>query len=57
MKAINGEFQHALNKKKIRKLVRKTCIERRKTSLLKDVKIRKQLEENVIKLFDVGASN
>ena len=46
MKAIPGEYQHALviadiDKKKIRKVVRKTYDERRKISLLKDVKIRK----------------
>ena len=62
MKAIPGEFQHALvivdiDKKKIRKVVRKTCVERRKISLLKDVKIRKRHEEKVIKLVDVGAPN
>ena len=28
--------------KKVRKVVRKTCVERRKISLLKDVKIRKR---------------
>ena len=44
--AIPVEFQHALmvadiDKKKIRKVVRKTCTERRKISLLKDVKIGK----------------
>ena len=46
VKAIPGEFQHTLviadiDKRKIRKVVRKTCAERRKISLLKDVKIRK----------------
>ena len=40
------EFQHALvmadiDKRKIRKVERKTCAERRKTSLLKDVEITK----------------
>ena len=54
MKAIHGEFQHALvvaimDKKKIRKVVRKTCVERRKITLLKDVKIRKRFEEKVMK--------
>ena len=44
---IHGEFQHSLviadiGKKKIRKVVKKTSAERRKISLLKDVKIRKQ---------------
>ena len=47
MKAIHGEFQHALviadiDKRKIRKVVRRTCAERRNITLLKDVKIRKQ---------------
>ena len=48
MKAIPAEFQHALviadiDKKKIMKVVRKTCVERRKITLLKDVKIKKRL--------------
>ena len=43
---IPQEFQHALvvaniDKTKIRNVVRETCDERRKISLLKDVKIRK----------------
>ena len=47
VKAIPGEFQHALvvvviYKRKIRNVVRKTCAERRKITLLKDVKIRKR---------------
>ena len=47
MKAILGEFGHALvisdvDKKTIRKVVRKTCAERSKITLLKDVKIRKR---------------
>ena len=46
VKAHPGEFQHALliadiDKRKIRKAVRKTCAEKRKICLLKDVKIRK----------------
>ena len=50
VKVIPGEFQHAIvradiDKKKIRKVVRKICDERRKTTLLKDVKILKQFEE------------
>ena len=50
MKAIPGEFQHALviadiDKRKIRKVERKTCAERRKITLLKDVKIKKGIEE------------
>ena len=48
VKAIPGEFQHALviadiDKKEIRKVVRKICAERRKITLLKDVKIRKRV--------------
>ena len=40
-----GEFQHALviadiDKKKVKNVVRKTCAERKKISLLKDEKIR-----------------
>ena len=58
MKEISGEFQHVLviadiDKRKIRKVVRKTCAERRKITLLKDVKIRKRFEEK--ELVDVGA--
>ena len=58
MKAIHGEFQHTLvatdiDKKKIRNVVRKTCAEGEKISLLKDVKTRKQLQEKVIELLDV----
>ena len=41
----------------MRHVLRKTCAERGKISLLKDVKIRKQFEENVIELVDVGAPN
>ena len=37
--------------------MRKTCIERRKISFLKDVKIRKRFEEKVIKLVGVGVQN
>ena len=59
---ITGEFYNALaiagiDRKKIRNVVRKSCTVRRKISLLKDVKIRKRLEENVNKLVDVGAHN
>ena len=62
MKAIPGEFRHALvmadiDKIKIRNVVRKTCAERRKITLLKDVKIRKQFEEKVTELVDAGAQN
>ena len=47
MKAIPAEFQHALvvadiDKKKIRNAIRKTCAERRKINLPKDLKIRKR---------------
>ena len=60
MKAIPAEVQHALviediDKRKIRKVVRKTCAERRKITLLKDVKIMNGFEEKVTKLVDVGA--
>ena len=46
VKAIPGEFQHVLvvadiDRRKIRKEVRKACAERREKTLLKDVKIRK----------------
>ena len=37
--------------RKIREVVRKTCAERRKIILLKDVKIRNRFEENVTKLM------
>ena len=48
-----SEFQHALvvadiGMKKIRNVARKTCTERRKIRLLKDMKTRKRLEEKVI---------
>ena len=46
-----------IDKKKIRNVVRRTHTERRKTSLLKDVKIGKWFEEKVIKLADVGVTN
>ena len=60
--AIPGEFQDALvvadiDKNKIRNVMRKTCTERRKISLLKDVEIRKSFEEKVIKLVDIRAPN
>ena len=62
MKAIPGEFQHALviadmDKRKIRKVVRMTCGERIKITLLKDVNIRKRFLEKVTKLVDVVAPN
>ena len=50
VKAMREAFQHALvetdiDKRKIRKVVRKTCAERRKITLVKDVKIRKQVKK------------
>ena len=53
VKSIPEEFQHALDidKRKIRKVVRKTCAERRKITLLKDVKIMKRFEEKVTKFY------
>ena len=62
MKAVNGKFHHALvvadiDKGKIKHAVRKTCADRRKISLLKELKIRKQFEEKYIKFVDVGAPN
>ena len=62
VKAILEEFQHALvmadiDNRKIRKVVRKTCVGRRKITLLKDVKIRERFEEKVTDLVDVGVPN
>ena len=62
MKAIPGKYQHMsvmadIGKRKISKVVRKTCAERRKISLLKVVKIRKQSFFNVIELVDIGVPN
>ena len=50
MKAIPGEFHHALviadiDKRKARKVVRKTCAEIGRVSLLKDVKIGSDLKK------------
>ena len=50
MKTIPGDFQYVLvvadmDNKKIKNVVRKTCIEKRKIGLLKDVKIMIQCEE------------
>ena len=55
MKAKRGELKHVLfvadiDYKKIRNVVRKTCAERRKITLLKDVEIRKRYY-----VVDVGA--
>ena len=62
VKAIPGEFQHALviadiDKKRIWKVVRKTCAKRGRITLLKDVKIRKRFEEKVTKFVDVVTPN
>ena len=62
MNEIPGEIQHALvmadiDKRKIRKVVRKTCAERRKITLLKDVKMMKRFEEKETKFVDLGAPN
>ena len=62
VKTMPGEFQHALviadiHKRKIKKVVKKACDERRKINRLKDVKVRKRLEEKVIKLVDVEMPN
>ena len=46
-----------IDKRKIRKVMRKTCAERRKITSLKDAKIRKRFEEKVIELVDVGTPN
>ena len=59
--AIPGDFQHVLlladiDKNKIRKVVRKINVKRKKISLLKDEKIRKQFETKVIELADAGNS-
>ena len=45
-----------IDKKKIGNVVRNTRTERRTATLLKDVKINKQLEEKVIELVDNGVS-
>ena len=37
--------------------MQKTCIERRKISLVKDVKTRTRLKEKVIKIVDIGVKN
>ena len=47
----------AIDRKKIKKVVRKICTDRRKISLLKDLKIRKRFEELVIGLVDIGVLN
>ena len=45
------------DKKKLKNAARKTIIERRKISLLKDVMIRKLLKEKATKLVDIGATH
>ena len=45
-----------MDEKKIRKVMRKTCIERSNICLLKD-EIRKLVKENIFELVDVGATN
>ena len=62
VKAISRKLKQALviadiDKRKISKVVRKTCAERRKITLLKVVNIRKRFEEKVKKFVDVGAPN
>ena len=47
----------ALDGKKIRKVVKRTCVERRRIRLLKDVMIRNIFKEQVIELVDVGSPN
>ena len=44
-------------KRKIRNVVIKTCTERRRISLLKDVKSRKRFDEKVIVLVDICVAN
>ena len=46
-----------IDKMKIRKVVRKTCEDRRKITLLKDVKITKRFKEKVTGLVDDGVPN
>ena len=62
VKSIPGKSQYALViadivKRKIRIVIRKTCAERRKITLLKNVMIRKRFEEKVIKLIGVGGQH
>ena len=58
VKAIHGEFQHALeesdiDRKKIRSVARKTCSVRRKISLLKDVKAIPGEFQNALVIADI----
>ena len=60
VKAIPGKFIHALviadiDKRKIKKVVEKTCAGRRKLNLPPKNVIMKRLKKKVIKLVDVGA--
>ena len=57
--AIPWEFQHILVVAVVvkKKIMRKICAERRKITLLKDVKIRKRFKEKVTKSVDVGVPN
>ena len=62
VKAIAGELQIAslradIDKKKLRKAVRKACAERRKITLLKDVTIRKRFKKRVTESVDGEAPN
>ena len=53
-----GDFQQAeIDKKKMRRVIKNKCDERRNISFLKDVNTSKRFEEKVIKLVDVGATN
>ena len=61
MREIPWEFQHAvvvahIDKMKIRKVMRKSYVERRKTNFLDD-EIVKIFKEKVIELVDVGVPN
>ena len=40
-----------IDEKKMNKVVKKTCVQRRKICLLKDVKIRKRFEEKSLNLL------
>ena len=62
VRAFTWECHHALviadiDKRKIRKVVKKISAERIKITLLKGVKIGKRFEEKVTNLVDVGAQN
>ena len=62
VKAILGKFCHTLlvadmDMRKIKNVVKKTCIEGRKICLLKDEKIKKTFEEKVVELVVVGVQD